>query len=92
MGSFSPWHWLVIALIALLLFGYKKLPDAARSLGKSMRIFKAEVSEMRNDDPPPRTADPSRPAGRPPVIEGEPVRRTEPMRDPAHGEAGRRQE
>lgn len=91
MGSLSPWHWLVIALVALLLFGYKKLPEMSRSLGKSMRIFKAEVSELRHDDPP-RPADPTRPVARPPVIEGEPVPRTEQVRDPAHGEARRPQE
>ncbi|MFY1599673.1 Sec-independent protein translocase subunit TatA [Micromonospora sp. WMMD737] len=33
----------------VLLFGAKKLPDAARSLGKSMRIFKSEIKEMQSD-------------------------------------------
>lgn len=42
---------LIIILIAvLLLFGYKKLPDAARSVGKSMRVFKAETKAMKDDD------------------------------------------
>ncbi|OWO65098.1 Sec-independent protein translocase subunit TatA [Corynebacterium diphtheriae] len=36
--------------LVLLLFCAKKLPDAARSLGRSMRIFKSEVKEMSNDD------------------------------------------
>ncbi|MEJ4112528.1 Sec-independent protein translocase subunit TatA [Corynebacterium kroppenstedtii] len=39
----------LIAVVILLLFGWKKLPDAARSVGRSMRIFKSEVSEMKND-------------------------------------------
>lgn len=43
---------IVILLIVVILFGWKKLPDAARSLGRSMRIFKAEVEEMRRDDAP----------------------------------------
>ncbi len=43
---------IVIVLIIVILFGWKKLPDAARSLGRSMRIFKAEVEEMKRDDPP----------------------------------------
>jgi sec-independent protein translocase protein TatA len=37
--------------VIILLFGAKRLPDAARSLGKSMRIFKAEVKELQNDTP-----------------------------------------
>jgi sec-independent protein translocase protein TatA len=36
----------------VLLFGAKKLPDAARSLGKSMRIFKSEIKEMQADSKP----------------------------------------
>ena len=47
MGSLSPWHWLILLAVAVLLFGAKKLPDAARSLGKSMRIFKSEVKELQ---------------------------------------------
>jgi len=35
----------LIVLAVMLLFGYKKLPDASRSLGRSLRIFKAEVGE-----------------------------------------------
>ena len=49
MGSLSPWHWAIIAILVVVLFGAKKLPDAARSLGKSMRIFKSEMREMQND-------------------------------------------
>ena len=48
MGEFSVWHWLVVALIFMLLFGAKRLPDAARGLGRSMRILKAE---LRHEDP-----------------------------------------
>ncbi|MEV5650816.1 Sec-independent protein translocase subunit TatA [Nocardia sp. NPDC052254] len=49
MGSLSPTHWLIIALVILLLFGAKRLPDAARGLGRSLRIFKSEMSEMQSD-------------------------------------------
>jgi sec-independent protein translocase protein TatA len=49
MGGLSPWHWAILAVVIILLFGAKRLPDAARSLGKSMRIFKSEVKEMQND-------------------------------------------
>jgi sec-independent protein translocase protein TatA len=40
---------IIIAVVLILLFGWKRLPDAARSLGRSMRIFKSEVHEMKND-------------------------------------------
>jgi sec-independent protein translocase protein TatA len=37
----------LIVLAVMLLFGYKKLPDASRSLGRSLRIFRSEVEEAR---------------------------------------------
>ena len=40
----------LIILAILLLFGYKKLPDASRSLGRSLRIFKGEMKGMKDDD------------------------------------------
>jgi sec-independent protein translocase protein TatA len=46
----SPWKILIIALVILVLFGSKKLPDAARSLGKSMRILKTEVNQLHDDE------------------------------------------
>ncbi|MGW0158901.1 Sec-independent protein translocase subunit TatA [Mycobacterium sp. NPDC003323] len=49
MGGLQPWHWLIVIAAFILLFGAKKLPDAARSLGKSMRIFKSEIKEMQSD-------------------------------------------
>ena len=52
MGSLSPWHWAILAVVVILLFGAKKLPDAARSLGKSMRIFKSEMREMQTEGKP----------------------------------------
>lgn len=44
---------IIIAIVILALFGYKKLPDAARALGRSARILKAETSGLR-DDPAPK--------------------------------------
>jgi sec-independent protein translocase protein TatA len=41
---------ILILLAILLLFGYKKLPDASRSLGRSLRIFKGEMKGMKDDD------------------------------------------
>jgi sec-independent protein translocase protein TatA len=43
-------HLLIVLLVILVLFGGKKLPDAARGLGRSMRIFKSEVKQMHDDD------------------------------------------
>jgi sec-independent protein translocase protein TatA len=49
----SPWKVLIFAVVILVLFGSKKLPDAARSLGRSMRILKAEVGGLHDDEPAP---------------------------------------
>ncbi|SDF88379.1 Sec-independent protein translocase subunit TatA [Klenkia brasiliensis] len=40
----------LILLAVFVLFGYKKLPDATRSLGRSLRIFKGEMNGMKDDD------------------------------------------
>lgn len=46
----SPLKVLIIAIVIIVLFGSRKLPDAARSLGKSMRILKTEVQGLHEDD------------------------------------------
>jgi sec-independent protein translocase protein TatA len=51
----SPWKIAIIAILIIVLFGSRKLPDAARSLGRSMRILKAEVQGMHDDDDAPST-------------------------------------
>ncbi|AZA09279.1 MULTISPECIES: Sec-independent protein translocase subunit TatA [Corynebacterium] len=48
--SIGPMEIAIIVLLFVLLFGAKKLPDAARSIGRSARIFKSEMKEMSNDD------------------------------------------
>lgn len=50
MGFDSPSHWLIVLIVLVALFGYKKLPDASRSLGRSLRIFKTEIKGMAEDD------------------------------------------
>lgn len=50
MNSLKPWHLLVLAVVFLVLFGSKRLPDSARSLGRSLRIFKSEVQELNKDE------------------------------------------
>jgi sec-independent protein translocase protein TatA len=47
----SPWKILIIAVVIIVLFGSKKLPGAARSLGQSMRILKKEVQGLHEDEP-----------------------------------------
>ncbi|SNQ47364.1 Sec-independent protein translocase protein TatA [Frankia canadensis] len=56
---------LIILLVVVVLFGAKRLPDAARSLGRSMRIFKSEVKGLREDDQP--TTAPAAASGPPAV-------------------------
>lgn len=49
MGALRPWHIAILVGVLILLFGAKKLPDAARSLGRSMRILKAETKGLTED-------------------------------------------
>ena len=44
------WHILIIIVIAILLFGAPKLPGLARSVGQSLRIFKSEVRQMKEEN------------------------------------------
>lgn len=44
------WELVLILAVVMLLFGAKRLPDSARSLGRSLRIFKAETKGLRDDD------------------------------------------
>jgi sec-independent protein translocase protein TatA len=50
----SPWKILIVAVVIIVLFGSKKLPSAARSLGQSMRILKKEVHGLHEDEPESR--------------------------------------
>jgi sec-independent protein translocase protein TatA len=57
----GPPEIILILVVLVLLFGAKRLPDAARSLGRSMRIFKSEVKEMKHDDDDGAASKPDRP-------------------------------
>ena len=50
----SPWKILIVAVVIIVLFGSRKHPAAARSLGQSMRILKKEVQGLHEDEPEPR--------------------------------------
>ena len=72
----SPWKILIVAAVLIVLFGSTKLPGAARSLGKSMRILKSEVKGLHEDDTEPVYTHPelaaaqALPGMREPVAEG----------------------
>jgi sec-independent protein translocase protein TatA len=54
MDALGPWHLLIIAAFFVMLFGAKRLPEAARSLGRSARIMKSELKGMHDE---PEAAD-----------------------------------
>ena len=49
------WELVLVVLVIMVLFGAKRLPEASRSLGRSMRIFKAETKGLLDDDEPKTT-------------------------------------
>ena len=74
MLGLGPPELIIIAIVILALFGYKKLPDAARAIGRSARIFKAETKGLR-DEPAPRDLESK--------AEAEYLRQTTPPQQPA---------
>ncbi|WP_327046168.1 Sec-independent protein translocase subunit TatA [Microbispora sp. NBC_01189] len=50
MPNLGPMEWILILLVLILLFGAKKLPDTAKALGQSLRLFKKETSKMSDED------------------------------------------
>lgn len=58
----SPVHLLILLLVIVLLFGAKRLPDAARGMGRSLRIFKSEIKEMQDDGKSQQAAAPQQAA------------------------------
>ncbi len=65
MNLVKPWHIIVLVAVIVLLFGAKRLPDLARSVGQSLKIFKSEVTDLTNDKTNDKTDDTSmnRPGG-----------------------------
>jgi sec-independent protein translocase protein TatA len=49
LNGLQPWHLIIVLVVLVLLFGARRLPEAARSIGKSMKIFKAETKSMQDD-------------------------------------------
>ncbi|MCX6433714.1 MAG: Sec-independent protein translocase subunit TatA [Actinobacteria bacterium] len=87
MPNLKPVEWLIIIAVIVLLFGAKRLPDAARGLGRSLRILKAETKGLADDAPDadasiappavPPAAIPSTPDVAAPKPEGSPTERAE---------------
>jgi sec-independent protein translocase protein TatA len=53
VGELSAWHWAIVAVVAMLLFGSQRLPEAARSIGRSARILRAELRAGTDTDHDP---------------------------------------
>ena len=67
--NLGPWELIIIAVLILALFGYKKLPDATRAVGRSLRIFKGEMKGMKDDDVAAKAEAQTVRAPMPPVVE-----------------------
>jgi len=66
MGSFSIWHWLIVLIIILLIFGTKKLRNLGSDLGGAVKGFKDGMRDATADDKPAETTPP--PASPPPQV------------------------
>lgn len=51
LSNLAGWHFVILIGVMVLLFGAKKLPEAARSLGQSARVFKGEMKSLRDEEP-----------------------------------------
>lgn len=59
MGSFSIWHWLIVLVVVMLIFGTKKLGNVGSDLGKAVKGFKDGVKGDEEKSPSTTTADKS---------------------------------
>lgn len=71
-----PSHIIVLVIVLVVLFGAKRLPEVARSIGQSMKVFKKEISDLQDDAPDSPAAPPA----------GPPVQVTQPVAGTANGE------
>ena len=69
MGSFSIWHWLIVLLVVVLIFGTKKLRNIGQDLGGAVKGFKEGMKGAEDEAAAAKPAEPSQIAGR--TIEGE---------------------
>ena len=69
MGTFSIWHWLVVLIIVMLVFGTKKLRNIGADLGGAVRGFKEGIKEGTSDKPGDAAGTTQKTEGN--IIEGE---------------------
>ncbi|MBY6260644.1 twin-arginine translocase TatA/TatE family subunit [Azospirillum sp. 412522] len=62
MGSFSIWHWMIVLVIVLLLFGAGKLPNVMGDIAKGVKAFKSGLKDEDEAPPPAATAAQTPPA------------------------------
>jgi sec-independent protein translocase protein TatA len=63
MGSFSIWHWLIVLVIVMLIFGTKKLRNVGQDLGGAVKGFKDGMKEATAGDKPADAAQPTQQVG-----------------------------
>ena len=73
MGSLGGWEIVILLVVVVALFGAKRLPDMARSIGQSARVFKGEMKGLRDDEKSPE---------QPPVVVEKKVEEPRPVQRP----------
>jgi sec-independent protein translocase protein TatA len=63
MGSFSIWHWLIVLVIVMLVFGTKKLRNVGQDLGGAVKGFKDGMKDATAGDKPADAAQPTQQVG-----------------------------
>src|SRR6188768_3294926 len=81
MGRIGPTEIIIVAVLIIVIFGWKKLPDAARSLGRSARVFKSEVDQMKKENEAPTSEASTTTVRSEPIEPAAPVDRTVPTND-----------
>jgi sec-independent protein translocase protein TatA len=79
MGSFSIWHWLVVLVIVLLLFGAGKIPKLMGDMAKGVKAFKEGLKDMNEEN----KAEATRTEPPPPPPQVATVQSTDIKKDPA---------
>ncbi len=85
MGGFSLWHWLVVIILVLLLFGRGRISDMMGDIGKGLKSFKQGMA----DEDAPKPAEPRAIEDRPIDVKPEPRPTEEPSRPPADDTSSR---
>ena len=90
--NLGPVHVIILLAVVILIFGAKRLPDVAKSVGQSMKIFKNEIKDLNKDDAPVSDATPAQPPVQstvvtPPVVVQQPVVASPDRPEPTEGSA-----